>query len=278
MTKVAVIDVGGGYRGIYNAGIFDYCLDNDINFDIGFGVSAGSANICAYAAKQPGRNYRYFSQYILRKEYASMHNFIHKKSYLDLDYIYSTLSNSDGEDPLDYQKLIDNPIKLYIVATNANTGNAKYFTKDDMQLDNYDILKASCCIPFVCQPYSINNTLYYDGALSDPVPIIKALEHNVDKIVLLLTLPIDTIRNAKKDTIIAKLIQRQYPLAAYNLRNRASNYNKAISYAKKLDNVLIVAPDDTCGVDTLTKDVEALNKLYNKGYKDGAKIKAFMEK
>lgn len=45
-----------------------------------------------------------------------------------------------------------------------------------------------------------------------------------------------------------------------------------------LDNVLIVAPDDTCGVDTLTKDVEALNKLYNKGYKDGTKIKAFMKK
>lgn len=52
MVKVALIDVGGGYRGIYNADIFDYCLDNDINFDIGFCIFVGSANICAYAAKQ----------------------------------------------------------------------------------------------------------------------------------------------------------------------------------------------------------------------------------
>ena len=40
--KIGVVDVGGGLRGIYAAGIFDYCLDNDINFDTCIGVSAGS--------------------------------------------------------------------------------------------------------------------------------------------------------------------------------------------------------------------------------------------
>lgn len=43
--KTAVVDVGGGMRGIYAAGVLDYCLDQGITFDLGIGVSAGSANI-----------------------------------------------------------------------------------------------------------------------------------------------------------------------------------------------------------------------------------------
>lgn len=31
-----VIDVGGGLRGAYGAGVFDWCMDNDVHFDSGF--------------------------------------------------------------------------------------------------------------------------------------------------------------------------------------------------------------------------------------------------
>ena len=41
--------------------------------------------------------------------------------------------------------------------------------------------------------------------------------------------------------------------------------------------VLIVAPDDTCGVDTLKKDKAALQKLFEKGYGDGARIASFLK-
>ena len=35
--KIGVVDVGGGYRGIYAAGVLDDCLDNGIRFDLGIG-------------------------------------------------------------------------------------------------------------------------------------------------------------------------------------------------------------------------------------------------
>lgn len=50
--KIGVIDVGGGLRGVYAAGVFDYCLDENIRFDICIGVSAGSANVTSYIAGQ----------------------------------------------------------------------------------------------------------------------------------------------------------------------------------------------------------------------------------
>ena len=45
-----------------------------------------------------------------------------------------------------------------------------------------------------------------------------------------------------------------------------------------ISKVLIVSPDDTCGVDTLKKDKESLKRLYEKGYKDGRKIEEFLYK
>lgn len=40
--KYGVIDVGGGLRGIYGAGVLDRCLEEDLRFDLCIGVSADS--------------------------------------------------------------------------------------------------------------------------------------------------------------------------------------------------------------------------------------------
>lgn len=52
--KTGIVDVGGGLRGIYAAGVFDWCLDQKILFDLCIGVSAGSANVVSYIAGQRG--------------------------------------------------------------------------------------------------------------------------------------------------------------------------------------------------------------------------------
>ena len=83
--KTGIIDVGGGFRGVYAAGVLDYCMDRSIHFDLGIGISAGSANLITFAANQPRRCLRFFTEYGMRKEYAGVGNFIRKKSYIDMD-------------------------------------------------------------------------------------------------------------------------------------------------------------------------------------------------
>ena len=51
----------------------------------------------------------FYTEYPFRKEYMSLRNFLLKKSYLDLNYVYGTLSNANGENPLDYQRFISSP-------------------------------------------------------------------------------------------------------------------------------------------------------------------------
>ncbi len=277
--KTAVVDVGGGLRGIYASGVLDRCLEEGIRFAAGVGVSAGSANIASYLAGQKGRNYQFYAEYTARKEYMSLRNFLFKKSYIDMDYVYGVLSNDGGENPLDYEALAANPAPFIAVATNAETGEAKYFDKSDMPRNHYDILKASCSIPLVCHPYLINGVPYYDGALSDPVPIEKAFSLGCEKVVLILTKPRDFLRTPKKDRRLAAGIRKKYPLAAAQLEQRAARYNDGIALAKRYEKdgrLLIVAPDDTCGMDTLTRDPKAMRRFYEKGFQDGGNIVPFM--
>lgn len=277
--KTGIIDVGGGLRGMYASGIFDYCLDQDLQFDLCIGVSAGSANESSFLAGQKKRNYPFYSDYPFRKEYMSFSNWAKKKSYLDLDYIYGTLSNTGGENPLNYANIVNNPTEFIIVATNALTGKATYFTKNDLHPDDFSVLKASSAIPFICHPYKVKDVPYYDGALGDPIPLQKAFDQGCDTVILILTKPKDTIRTSGKDNFFAKMIQKKYPEAAEDLRKRAQHYNEGVELAKqyeKAGHVLIIAPDNTCGVDTLTKDKAALHRLYEKGYGDAQAIKKFL--
>jgi len=277
--KTAIIDVGGGLRGIYAAGVFDYCMDEKISFDLCIGISAGSANVAAFLAGQRGRNYRFFTAYPKRKEYMSLHNFLRKKSYLDLDYIYGTLSNSYGEDPLDYEAFSSNPSEFLVIACNAETGETRYFSKQDFHKNNYSVLKASSAIPFICHPYAVDGILYYDGALGDTIPIDKAFDLGCDRVVLVLTKPRDVVRTDTRDKILARGIARRYPKAAECLRTRAQRYNEGVARAiefEKQGKVLIIAPESTDGVDTLTKDEDALQHLYQRGIHDGQAIRDFI--
>ena len=100
-----------------------------------------------------------------------------------------------------------------------------------------------------------------------------------DKVVLLLTLPEDTVRKPDKDRRLARGIRKRYPLSAAGLERRARQYNESVALARRCaaqGKVLIVAPDDTCGVSTLKRNADNMRRLYEKGYGDGAKIAPFL--
>ena len=125
----------------------------------------------------------------------------------------------------------------------------------------------------------MNGVPYFDGALGDPVPVDKALEWGCDRVVVILTKPENMLRNAKKDNVLACGIRRRYPNAAKSLSGRAELYNSQVALAQRYareGKVLIIAPDNTCGVDTFTRDHKKLMQLYGKGYADARRIGAFI--
>ena len=277
--KIGVLDAGGGFRGIYGCGVLDACLDMGIMFDYAVGVSAGSANLFSYLARQRGRNYVFYTEYGFRKQYASLGNFLRRGNYVDLDYVYSTLSNSDGENPLDYDAFEANPAEFYVVACDARTGEAAYLGRDFISRDNYQVCKASSALPVACRPQRVGDRLYFDGGMADPVPIEKAFADGCDKVVLILTRPRSSLRTPKDDAAFARLLKLRYPKAARELSLRYKKYNDAVALAgeyEKQGKLLVVAPDSIGHMTTLKRTKEDMDMLYEKGLRDAKQIPEFL--
>lgn len=266
---LGLIDVGGGMRGIYGAGVMDYFLENDIIFDYCMGVSAGSANVASYLASQKGRNLRFYTIHALDKRYMSMHNWIKTKSYFGLDFIYTTLTNE--LDPIDYDILLSTKTKVNIVATNAASGKPHYFTNDDFQRNNCEILKASCAIPAVCKPVNVKGKYYFDGGVSDPIPISKAISDGCDKVVVILTKPIDYIKKQERMRHIYPLFLKEYPLIIDALSCRHTVYMNSIKQLLELEKdgkAVIISPTQKQRISTATKKIDILENFYKLGYND----------
>lgn len=269
--KLGLVVEGGGMKCAYSAGILDKFLDNGFQFDYAIGVSAGSSSTASFLAGQRGRNRRFFVDHVSEPGYMGMRTFLKTGSFFGLEYIYATLTNSDGNDPIDYQALLNNPTEFKIVATDAATGKPVYFDKTDATQDDYRIFMASCAIPVVSKPVKIDGKYYFDGGCSDPIPVRKALADGCDKVVVLLCRPKDTVRTDEKHQHLMKAALVKYPKTYHTIMNRAIIYNETLSFTRKLEEegkALIIAPDETLPVSTYTKDPEVLQNLYDIALKD----------
>lgn len=277
---IGIIDVGGGLRGIFGAGVTDFLMDRKIMLDYCIGVSAGSANLCSYEAGQMFRNYDFYTDYCFRGETMSWHNFAKTGSYVDLEYTYGELSADDGEYPLDYEAMSSCRSPFVIVATNAETGMPRYFTKEDMSNGDYRVIMASSTVPVINKPYEIGGVKYLDGGLSDPIPYKKAFEDGCDALVVVLTRPKGEWRKPGKDEAFARVLNFSYPESAKRLWERADLYNTQMAEVMQLEadgDVLIVAPEDISGLKTLTRNIDQLKSLYRQGLVAAQAIPNFLK-
>lgn len=276
-----IIDIGGGLRGIYTSGIYDYLIDNGIDIEYCMGVSSGCANLITYVAGQRGRTRRFYEEYSFDKEYMGVGSYLKNGMLINLDYIYSEITNSTGKDPLDYETIRTSSKQFHTVLTDAKTAKPVYFTKDALSQDNYTLLKASCALPAACRkPIEFEGNRYFDGGLSDPMPFEKAFADGCDRLIVLITLPIDY----RKDPIspfLTNILIHKYPEIKKRILISHDTYNKGIEALLELQRqgkIFIVYPRECFGVNTVTRDKEGLAKLYQLGYEDGRKIEEYLSK
>lgn len=268
-----IIDVGGGMRDIYGAGVLDFFLDNNISFDVCIGVSAGSANLASYLAKQRGRTYRFYAEFASRKEYMSFENMFRSGSFFNLDYIYSVLSNTDGECPLDFDEFEKSASEYISVVTNAETGEAEYLDKSSIIKDDLWAVKASCAMPVACRPFEHDGKKYVDGGAAAPIPVEKAFEMGCDKVYVIIPRP--AIRKNREFSYLMKPFLKDTPKVLELMSRRPEIYNSQLDildeYVKD-GKVVVIAPDNDKGLNMITTDRDKLTAYYHKGYNDAKKI------
>ena len=126
----------------------------------------------------------------------------------------------------------------------------------------------------------VDGVPYFDGGIADPVPVQKALEDGYDRVILILSRLRDEVRKQQKDLAPARILERSHPAAAEKLRMRYKTYNDELELAKRYEaegKVLILAPEDLYGLNTLKKNFEGLEMMYRKGYAAAEAIPAFLQ-
>lgn len=273
------IDVGGGMRGVYSSGIYDRLMDEGVAPEYCIGVSAGAANLITYIAHQRGRTLRFYTEYTHRREYMSFDNLLKTGSYIGLDYIYSDLSNQGCENPLDFESALKSSARFFAPVTRARDGKGIFFSKEDMALDDYTLLKATSCMPGVCRPIEMQGEYCFDGGIAEPIPIEKAFDDGCDRAVLILTKPRQQYCTSLIAPKVLSPVLKRYPQVLYKmstLHEKCSELFGKITEWEKQGRVLVVEPESIHNMKTLTTDKNTVMKLYNQGYEDAEKIVEFI--
>lgn len=269
--KTGLVVEGGGMKCAYSAGILDRFLDETIHFDYCIGVSAGSANTASYLAGQRGRNLRFYVDHLHESGYMGVKNLLKTGQFFGLQYIYATLTNSDGADPLDYEAIMKNPSEFEIAATDATTGKAVYFSKRDLKQDDYRAIMASCALPVMCRPVHFQEGIYFDGGLSDAIPANRAFHKGCDRIVVILSKPRNYVRKPQSFRSVYRHALRKYPKVSAALDNRhityTQNFNEVMDY-EKAGRAFIFAPSKELKMSTYARDEKLEQELYDLGVSD----------
>lgn len=63
--------------------------------------------MASYLAGQRGRNLRFYVDHLHEPGYMGVKNLLRTGQFFGLQYIYQTLTNSDGADPIDYPAIVE---------------------------------------------------------------------------------------------------------------------------------------------------------------------------
>lgn len=261
-----VLFEGGSFRPIFSCGVMDALLDQDIMFPYCIGVSAGAADSASYISRQKGRNLRVLTRYRNDKRYMGKRNFLKKeRSMFGIQFAFRDLPNKI--DPFDMKTFQAYEGKYVIVTTDANTGETCYFGKEDVDRQ-YNVLCATCALPVFFPAIEIGGKKYYDGGLSNPIPIDKMVDDGNEKALVVLTRPKGFRKECgKRDRMAAKMVYRKYPVIAEQLLTRYHKYNESVAICEQMERegkVIILRPEES--IDSFESDVEVLKKFYQQGY------------
>jgi predicted patatin/cPLA2 family phospholipase len=282
--KTGLIVEGGGMKCAYSAGVLDIFLDEQLQFDYCIGVSAGAANCASFLAGQRERNMRYYTQHVTDPNYISVHSLLKTGSLFGLQYIYGDLSNEGGLDPLDYDAYHNNPTEAYIAATDVVTGETHYFNKNELHRNEYQPIMASCALPVACRPITYEGHTYYDGGVSDSIPITHALEHGCDRIIVIFSKPRGFRMTPESHRPAYTLaLRHKYPRVVKALNHRHEVYNREMDLVDKLEKegrVMTFCPSSEIKIGTYTTDPAVMQQLYDNGLEDAtqhiSEIKDFL--
>tara|TARA_Y200000002_G_scaffold383147_1_gene403558 strand:- start:2502 stop:3341 length:840 start_codon:yes stop_codon:yes gene_type:complete len=163
-NKVSLVLSSGGARGIAHISIIESLLKEGYDIVEISGTSIGSLVAAFYACGKLDK----FKKWILKldkiKTFSLMDFTVSQSGIIKGDKVFSSLKKIIPD-----EKIENLQIPISIIATDIFNNKEVVIRSGSM----YDAIRASCSIPGLVKPYSLNGVDYVDGGVLNPLPINK---------------------------------------------------------------------------------------------------------
>ncbi len=281
--KNGLVLEGGAMRGMFTCGVIDVMMENNINFDGMIGVSAGAAFGCNFKSGQIGRGIRYNMQFCNDKRYCSINSLLKTGNLYNAEFCYKIVPTQ--YDVFEYDAFYKNPMEFVAVCMDIETGKPYYKHFDKEEENMFEWFRASASLPLVSQIVEIGEKKLLDGGIVDSIPIKYFESIGYDKNVVVLTQPIDYVKQKQKAIALIKRVYKKYPKLVEAMANRHNMYNDTLAYIKQRENegmALVIRPKEDLKIGRTEKNPEELKRVYEIGREIAKeqieKIREFIER
>ena len=137
-----------------------------------------------------------------------------------------------------------------------------------------EVLRATSAMPFVAKIIEIENNKYLDGGLTDSIPLEKCKELGYDKIIVVLTRPIDYRKKPLSSKLLkfVELKYRKYPNFIETMKKRYIDYNQTVETIIDLENkkeIFVIRPTKPIHLSAIVRNPDDLQEVYDLGVHDG---------
>jgi NTE family protein len=228
--RVGLALSSGGARGLAHIGVIQVLEENDIEIDVIAGCSMGS-----YVGSVWAYGYDGLAMERLAREVEHRWGWLElldpfilpRQGFLRGEKVKRRLKRSIGD--VHFSELLR---PLRIVATNLSTLERTIFSSGEVAA----AVHASSAIPGACVPVKIDDELYIDGGIADPLPVDVLEEMGIEKIIAINTIPTAAYLRCRYelDRDHAEVMGRR----KHKLRNLLNEYLNYFAPGNVLDTIL----------------------------------------
>ncbi len=267
MKRTGIILEGGAMRSVFAAGVLDFFLEEGIEIPNVVTVSAGAYAGMNYVSGQKGRLIDAVIKPLEKEKYMGAATFFKKGTFFDMDYLFDEVPKTQA--PFDFETFKSSTIRFLMSTTDCVTGECVYHDKFKSEEHFWKLCRASNSLPFISRITHIDGKSWLDGGVSEAIPIAKALEEGMEKMIVVLTRKSDYRKKYRPlYMFFIRIVYRKYPALIKTIAKRSDNYNASLEQVAKLEKegkVLIIRPEEMT-VKNQESDVDTLMKYYFHGY------------
>jgi predicted patatin/cPLA2 family phospholipase len=181
---------GGSMRGVVSAGMVVALEQLGLAhcFDVVYGSSAGAMNGAYFLAGQAALGTTMYYHDLNNATFIDFRRPLRGRPILDLDFLVDEVMVH--RKPLDTSAILDSPVPLVAVATDAATGERHLFRDFVDGADLRHAMRAGASMPiFAGPPYRHRQGTYFDALLTEPIPVPVAEAEGCTHVLALLTRP-----------------------------------------------------------------------------------------